>query len=329
MNFRSEIKVPSYPFTIDHQDQLFSVGSCFADHIGGRLAARRFQIENNPFGILYNPVSIKTCLEMLLENHQFSEKDIFQHQELWHSYHHHGQFSHIKKEKVLEQIQQQIKVVRKTLLSTNRLFITLGTAQVYIHNEMNKVVANCHKLPQQQFTKRRLSIQEIIDSLGSTLTKIKSHNPDLQCIMTVSPVRHLRDGLIENQKSKAALILAIDVICNQLNYAHYFPAYEMLMDDLRDYRFYKNDLMHPTVAAQDYVWQHFQATFFDQTTRQLTQRIEKMLAAIQHRPLHPNTNAHQKFRTAQLQKVKALKKEYPYLNLSEWEEYFIKKQEGV
>ncbi|MFK7935282.1 MAG: GSCFA domain-containing protein [Saprospiraceae bacterium] len=322
MNFRTTLTLPSFPFSIDHSDRLFSIGSCFAEHIGQRLNERKFSLLSNPYGILYNPASITTALEMLLENYQFSEKDFFQHQELWHSYHHHGEFSNLDLAQATDNIQQQISIARTQLLRTNRLLLTLGTSRVYILKKLEKVVANCHKLPQKEFINRRLSIAETVAFLQPTLEKLKSQNPDLQIIITISPIRHWRDGAIENQRSKAVLLLATELICKNLDYVHYFPAYELVMDDLRDYRFYKKDMTHPNELAQEYIWNQFQKVFFDKKTQQLNQRIEKLIAAKNHRPLHPQTNAHQQFRQAQLKKAAILQQEHPQLDCSDIIDFF-------
>lgn len=322
MNLRLSVTIPDYPFEINHADRLFSIGSCFAEHIGQRLAARKFSLINNPFGILYNPASIYRTLEMLLTNYQFSERDFFQQNELWHSYYHHGQFSKMDLAEAMEQVQIQANVARTQLLQTNRLLLTLGTAQVFELKKLGKIVANCHKLPQRAFTKRRLSVAETVDVLRPILEQLKSQNDDFQCIITVSPVRHWRDGLVDNQRSKAVLLLAVEQLTQTLDYVHYFPAYELVMDDLRDYRFYKKDLAHPNELAQDYVWEQFQMALFDKTTQQLNRQIEKLNTARQHRPLHPQTKAHQQFRTTQLQKTQTLQQEYPHLDFTDLINFF-------
>ena len=321
-DFRTKINLPSFPFSIHHKHQILSIGSCFAENIGQRLTDLKFQSNLNPFGILYNPVSIATNLKRLLDNKPFLENELFENHGLWHSFAHHSQFSKTDKRATLADIQQQFDQAKTDLKKTNRLIITLGTAHVFEYEKTGEVVANCHKLPGKDFKRRRLTIEEIKEVFLPLLKKVKSQNADLQIIITISPIRHIRDGLLENQKSKAILQLAMAQICEELYFVHYFPAYEIMMDDLRDYRFYEADMIHPNQVAIDYIWNHFQTAFFEDNTKNLNIKIKKIITASEHRPFQPNSPTHQDFLKQQLQKIKTLEKESPYLNFEKEKKTF-------
>lgn len=323
MNFRTELSIPPFPFKISHQDALLSIGSCFTEHIGGRLTALKFNHLLNPFGIVYNPISIAEQLEALFSKKTFSESDLFENQGLWHSFAHHGSFSGLNQMETLAKINSSLQQAQERFPSVNRLFLTFGTANVFILKESNQIVANCHKMPGTVFEKRRLTVEEIKSAFLPVLQKLKSQNADLQVFFTVSPVRHIRDGLVENQRSKATLLLAIDAICQELDFAHYFPAYEWIMDDLRDYRFFEPDMIHPNSVAIDYVWQQFSHAFFTENTQDLIRQIEAIVQASKHRPSHPQSDQHQVFVQKQLEKIKQLESAYPNLNFEKEQANFV------
>ncbi len=305
-SFRSEV-------SISHTDQVLCIGSCFAEQMGGRLERLKFPTLVNPFGIVFNPISIATSLERLLSGEAFGEADLFQHQGLWHSFDHHGRFSNPDKTAALNGINHSFSAAKEFLKTTNRLVVTLGTAHVFVLKKTGETVANCHKIPAGDFERRRLSVAEVVEALLPVFEKLRQELPSLEIIATVSPVRHLRDGLVENQHSKATLLLALDEICQRLPFAHYFPAYEILLDDLRDYRFYADDLAHPNQLATDYIWQYFEGAFFDEKTQLLCGRIERVLTALAHRPFYPQSAEHQDFKQKQLGAVKQLTAEFPHL----------------
>ncbi len=274
----------------------------------------KFPTLANPFGIVYNPVSLAKSLDFLLSGKVFSESDLFENAGLWHSFAHHGSFSQPDKSAALEQINRSLSDANRFLLETNRLVVTLGTANVFVFKKTGEIVANCHKVPGQDFERRRLSVGEIVETLSAVFEKLKANLTDLEIVATVSPVRHLRDGLVENQRSKATLVLALEQICQHCDFAHYFPAYELLLDDLRDYRFYENDLSHPNQLALDYIWQFFTDSYFDEKTKAICQRIEQTVIASEHRPFHPQSAEHQSFLKTQLKKIGAMKQEFPWLD---------------
>ncbi len=309
-SFRTPFPPFQSPLKIGHADRLLCIGSCFAEQMGGRLERLKFPTMVNPFGIVFNPASIGRSLERLMSGESFSENDLVQHQGLWHSWAHHGRYSQPDKAAALSNINDSLSTAKAFLENTNRLVVTLGTAHVFTLKKTGEVVANCHKLSAAEFERRRLSVAEVVESLLPVFEKMKAQLPGLEIIATVSPVRHLRDGLMENQRSKATLLLALDEIGQRLPYVHYFPAYEILLDDLRDYRFYAEDMAHPSPQATDYIWQYFEQAFFDEKTRALNGRIERVLSAMAHRPFHPQSVEHQEFIKKELDALRQLVGEF-------------------
>ncbi len=313
--FRTVMPPMSYPFAIAHQDGLLSVGSCFTEHIGVRLSDFKFTNTLNPFGIIYNPISLANSLAYLVGESLFEHTDLFDYQGLWHSFAHHGRFSHPDRTQALAGMNASLHTARAALPSVNRLLLTLGTAHVFVHRESGQVVANCHKLPGSFFERRRLSPEAIVAALVTPLQQLKSKNADFQVIITVSPVRHLRDGHIENQRSKAALLLAADQLCQTFDFVHYFPAYELVLDDLRDYRFYASDMIHPDTVAVDYIWRYFSQAFFKEPTQHILRELDALQRACAHRPFHVQTSEHQAFARRQLHALEQLRTNFPWLNL--------------
>jgi hypothetical protein len=301
--------------SLTHQDNIVCMGSCFAEHIGSRLESLKFRVLLNPAGIIYNPVSVVNTLERILSGIPFDESEIIQDQGLWHSFEHHGRFSHPDKIFMLRQMNEALLKAHSFLKTTNRLIITLGTANVFVNKKTGKAVANCHKVRAVEFIRRRLTISEATDSLLFTLAKLKQHLPELQIIVTVSPVRHLRDGLVENQRSKATLLLSLEEVASALNYVFYFPSYEILLDDLRDYRFYEENLSHPNQFAIDYIWEYFENAFMSDKTKALNKLLNQLWEAISHRPFHSDSPAHQAFVRKTLERLAEIKIRYPYLQL--------------
>ena len=324
--FRTILTPTRSQIEITHQDKVLCMGSCFAEHIGERLIYHKIPTSLNPFGIVYNPITIaKNLISLLESDFIFSEKnkELIESSTGWNSLSHHSQFSHSQKEIVVEKINHALEETRDFLSSTTRLILTFGTANVFVHKETNEVVANCHKIPQQEFIKRRLTIEEIVDALTSILQKLKNVFPHLEIIMTVSPVRHIKDGLIENQRSKSTLIMALQHLVEQHDFVHYFPSYELLLDDLRDYRFYKKDMIHPTEVAIDYIWEFFTQTWFSQKTIGLNKKIKKIRQAMEHRPFQPDSPAYLDFVKKQLQQIQAIETEHDFLSFEKEKNVYL------
>ncbi|MEM6700782.1 MAG: GSCFA domain-containing protein, partial [Bacteroidota bacterium] len=240
---------------------------------------------------------------------------LLQHQEYWYSHLHHSQFVATSKEELERQIQVQDAATQLDLSTCDYLIFSFGTAKVYEHKSWGHIVANCHKLPNQEFENHLLNPKLVINRYLSFLKKLKGQNNKIKVLFTLSPVRHIRDGIVENQRSKAILLTAIHEICEQLEFAYYFPSYELLMDDLRDYRFYERDLVHPSKQAIDYIWEYFQQCFFDTSTQQIHQQIKAFQQAAAHRPFRPSSAAHQKFVLQQIEKIEQFQEKYTFLNL--------------
>ncbi len=321
-DFRTKLPPFQSPLRLAHSDHTLCVGSCFAEHIGGRLRKLKFPALVNPFGIVYNPVSVGQVFEKLLSGEPFREEDLFENLGLWHSFAHHGRFSYPEKTEALEGVNRSLAEAGAFLAKANRLIVTLGTSNVFVFKKNGEIVANCHKVPGHEFERRRLTIAEIVQALAPVFEKLWEQTPSLEIIATVSPVRHLRDGLIENQRSKATLLLALEEICRRLPFVHYFPAYEILLDDLRDYRFYEADMAHPNPVAVDYVWQYFEEAFFDEKTRTLCRRIERIAAAAAHRPFHPQSVEYQNFIKKTMEEMERLEREFPGLDFGEEQKVF-------
>ena len=317
MNFRTEIEPLSFPFSFTYDHRYTFVGSCFAERIASRMGRLKFRVLRNPFGILYNPVSVQMMFRMLLSGHRFGETDIFEHHGIWNSYWHHSRFSKLSASALLQTLNDEADQAREHLRTTDRLVVTLGTAFVWMHRKKGEIVANCHKLPRQQFMQRRLPPEEVVRALRPVLQQLKNQHSNLEVLLTVSPVRHVRHGSIENQRSKAALILAVDSLCRELDFVHYFPAYEILMDDLPDYRFYAQDLIHPADAALDYVWSKVVGSLVASHTQTQMKRVEKLLKATQHRPLQPGSAPHQTFVHQQLTLIGQLEQDLAHADFSE------------
>jgi len=273
---------------IEPESKIFLVGSCFTENIGNKLNQAGFQTLINPFGILFNPISIGTCLQKIIGNVQYQEDDLLlNHENRYVSFDHHGSYSGNKADVVISQINKSISEAHLFLMSTDFLIITLGSAWVYNYLKQNRIVANCHKVPAYQFEKQLLEVMQISDVIQEVINTLKEFNPNLKILFTISPVKHLRDGVIENQRSKATLILALNQILNKKNnWIHYFAAYEIVTDELRDYRFYETDHAHPNQVAIDYIWERFIETFFTPSSIEKIFQVEKLIKALGHKTLH-------------------------------------------
>jgi GSCFA family len=314
MKFRTELPLLKAAFDINYQTPTLGIGSCFVENIGEKLTKRRFKYHQNPFGIVYNPVSMAAQLDILMGEKRFAENDLVELNGLFHSWLHHGFYSENTVGATLEKINTAIDEARLFLKTTNRLFLTFGSATVFQLKSSGEIVANCHKGTPQYFDRKRLSTTEITDVFTPIIEKLSTQYVDLQVIITVSPIRHLRDGLIENNVSKATLLLAADELAQKFPNVSYFPAYELIMDDLRDYRFFEPDMMHPTAQAIDYVWDFFSDTYFSEDTKTVVREVEKINAMQAHRPKKgADTEGSLKFQNTLALKINELEKRFPFL----------------
>lgn len=313
MNLQTQIPLfPKEP-KIDYHSKVVLLGSCFTENISGKLDYFKFQNVQNPFGIVFNPVSIENLVLRALSEDVFTEDDLFQHQELWHCFEVHSSLSSIDKDSVLQHLNQKLLAFKKQIEEASHIVITLGSAWVYWHEERSQLVANCHKIPQDQFQKNALPIDTITKSLSTIVSVIRQVNKNAAFIFTVSPVRHIKDGFEENMQSKAHLISAIHKMKEEVD-AHYFPSFEIMMDELRDYRFYEKDMLHPNELAIDYIWEKFKTVWIDPETETLQKEIATIQKGLLHKPFNPNSEAHLKFREALLSRIKILKKSLPHID---------------
>ena len=303
MKFRTEIEHKPLKKAIDYSTNIFAIGSCFASNIAARLIRAKFRVVTSPTGILFNPASIARTLTAFATNQAVDPKRIVSRGEEWVSLDCHSDLVGSTSKEAETLWQNAISEGHNALQSASCVIITLGTAWVYEHNATGEIVANCHKIPQRDFTRRRLSVTEICELFRPL---IKGVLKSKQVIFTVSPVRHIADGLAENSLSKATLRLAIEELCHEFSNADYYPAYEIVTDDLRDYRFYADDLVHPSSAAIDYIWEHFVQCALNESTRQLLAKVEKIVAAASHRPTNPSSEEYKKFCSRYLAEAKAL-----------------------
>lgn len=314
MNFTTKVPVAIYEHPIGYQSKLLSLGSCFAENMGEKFEYFKFLITINPFGIIFNPISIEKLVERVVNQRLFTEADIFFHNDLWHCYEVHSELSHSDKDAFLETLNLIIQQSNNLIIQTSHIIITYGTSWVYRHNSTNEIVANCHKVPQKEFTKEILSPEAIQQSIQNTITLIQKVNPDCKLIFTVSPVRHIKDGFTENQRSKAHLITAIHSSNIHHPSSNYFPSYEIMMDELRDYRFYAEDMLHPSQAAIDYIWIRFFEHYIDSKWFDTMQEVCNIQKGIAHRPFNSNTVSHQQFLKALNQKIIRLQEQFPHFH---------------
>ncbi|MCG8183824.1 GSCFA domain-containing protein [Tenacibaculum piscium] len=298
---------------IDYNSKLFLLGSCFSENIGDKLSYYKFQSTQNPFGILFHPKAIEKLITDAINQKKYTEEAIFFHNESWHCFDAHSSVSSLDKNEVLENLNTASSATFTQLKNASHLIITLGTSWIYREISSDTIVANCHKIPQKNFTKKILSIAEITESLSEIITLTKSVNPDIAILFTVSPVRHLKDGFIENQQSKSHLISAIHSIIDIKKSVYYFPSYEIMMDELRDYRFYAQDMIHPNTTAINYIWEKFIAVWIAENTQKTMKEIEIIQKGLAHRSFNPTSEAHQKFLQNIAQKKETLQKAFPFI----------------
>jgi hypothetical protein len=293
--FRTIFPGHSSGLRIHHEHSLFLIGSCFSTHIGKKLDNSGFRINSNPLGILFNPGSIQLALQRIMSNHKITDDDLFFHEGLWRSFLFHSSLASTSKDECIYHANQIITDSHTFLKNAEFLFITFGTAWVYEYNHNGLIVANCHKLSAAQFTKRKMGVNEIVSDQSLLIERLREFNPSLKIVFTISPVRHLADGFVENSWSKATLNVALHELVRRYEHAAYFPSYEIVMDDLRDYRFYDEDMIHTSAQAHEYVWEHFCKAYFTPETLNLAARFQSLEKMLLHKPLHPDAETLQDF----------------------------------
>jgi hypothetical protein len=311
MNFTTKIPISKSAHPIDYHSKIVSLGSCFAVNMAEKLDYFKFENTCNPFGIIFNPVSIEKLVYRITQQLFYTENDIFFHNESWNCYEAHSELSHSNKAAFLNTLNGIIEQANRQFSDASHLIITLGTSWVYRNIETNEIVANCHKVPQKQFKKELLSVEIIKQSIQNSISLLQNINPNANFIFTVSPVRHIKDGFVENQVSKAHLIAALQTAISHLPSATYFPSYEIMMDELRDYRFYAEDMLHPSQVAIDYIWERFKETTILETTFSIMDEVETIQKGLAHRPFKANSESHQHFLSKLQDRITVVQKQFP------------------
>lgn len=322
MQLTLELNIPPLQRPIKYPNKVLLIGSCFTENMSERLVQHKFDVLSNPHGILFNPLSVAHSLESYINNKEYTREDLFYLNELWNSWDHHTRFSHTDADSALYLINQSQGEAAGFIREADYIIITLGSAFQYYLTEHNKPVANNHRAPAQWFEKRLLDITIITSAMSHAIDRLLQVNPGVNIIFTISPVRHIRDGVVDNNRSKARLIEAVHELCGKYEHAYYFPAYELIIDILRDYRYYDIDFVHPNYLATSFVWEQFVKACIHPDAQSLMKDVLEISTARAHRTRFPDTEAHQKFKASYVQKIIALQKKFPFLKLEEELQYF-------
>jgi len=315
MNFQTHIPISKetiYP--INYHSKIILLGSCFSENIGNKFNYYKFQSQQNPFGILFHPKAIETFITNAINLKEYTDEDVFFFNERWHCFDAHSEMSSSSKEELLQNLNDAIQHTNQQINETSHIIITLGTSWTYRFIETDTTVANCQKVPQKKFLKELLLVDEISESLESIIALVKDVNPSINIILTVSPIRHLKDGFVENQQSKSHLIAAIHQVVEPRKKLFYFPSYEIMMDELRDYRFYKEDMIHPSKTAIDYIWEKFCEAWIDDESKNTMNKVDSIQKRMNHRPFNPNSKEHQNFLQTIQKDILTLQKSNPRIS---------------
>lgn len=314
MNLQTNIPLkPQQHNQIDYNSKMMLLGSCFSENIGEKFDYFKFQSIVNPFGILFHPIAIETLITRAINKDYYSENELIFHNEQWSCFDAHSRLNSISKDELLITLNKTLNLTNQQLRESTHIVITLGTSWVYRHIATDKIVANCHKLPQKQFLKELLSVEQISESLEAIISLVRRINPKVNFIFTVSPVRHIKDGFVENTRSKSHLIAAIHQIVEPRTQQYYFPSYEIVMDELRDYRFYNEDMLHPNKLAIDYIWEKFKNVWLSEDALKTAEQVAAIQAKRAHRPFNPNSEAHQQFLGKLQIEIETLQEQHPHI----------------
>ncbi len=322
--FRTLTELTPNPDKLDYNTPGLFMGSCFTENLGSNLAELKFPVLVNPFGTTYNPASAVKNLFRLVSGKLYDEHELEFANERWFSFDHHSRFSAPTSELCLQQINLSFQAARDQIKQARFLFLTFGTAWVYIRNSTNEIVNNCHKIPAREFNRELLTVNQITDEYEALYHMLKAVNPEIILVFTISPVRHLKDGAHGNQISKSTLLLAIEYLTNQLKDTVYFPAYEIVLDELRDYRFFDEDMVHPNSTAIKYITKQFSGVFMDQKTRELSAEVQKIITATRHKPFNKEAESYKKFALAHLDKIEKIESRQPDIHLEKEKDFFSK-----
>lgn len=295
MEFKTTIPPFKGSCEINHQQKILMVGSCFSQEIGKKLDESGFDVLVNPFGVLFNSYSLVNCLNYVVRNKKFTSADFFEHNGLWHSYMLHSSYSSAHLDEAIENINKSIATAHRFLFNTEVLIVTLGSAWVYERKDTQQAVANCHKMPQNQFTKRKMGVNEIISDFTVLMEHLRVAFENLKVIFTISPIKHLKDGFVENNWSKSTLNIAVHELTRRFDFCDYYPAYEIMNDDLRDYRFYKNDMVHPNELATQYIFEHFGNAYFAKETQKIARDFSQLTQSAKHKVFNTASAEYNKY----------------------------------
>lgn len=308
MQFRTQVPISPEEPKINYDSEILLLGSCFVEHIGKKLAYYKFSKLLNPFGILFHPAAILNFLKQVQAGKQFSESDLFYHNETWHCFQAHSMLNDADTEKILLKLNTAVQRSRRFIEKASHVILTPGTAWAYRYGQSGEIVANCHKVPQKNFSKEFLDVEA---DLSRCVRLLKAMNPSVTIIFTLSPVRHLRDGFVENQRSKARLLEGIHAVVSAEESVSYFPSYEIMMDELRDYRFYAEDMVHPSDTAVAYIWERFRETWIAEKVNPVMDQVDGVQKGLAHKPFNPASKAHSDFRKNLRHKIEALEAAHP------------------
>ncbi|MDR1402741.1 MAG: GSCFA domain-containing protein [Tannerellaceae bacterium] len=317
MKFSTQVTIPEPAFDISYHDKIMLIGSCFAENMGHKLQEAKFTADVNPFGTLYNPLSVALAVKTLLHPAPFSSGDLFEHEGLFHSFAHHSRFSSPAPDESCNRINRQLTASAICLSKATRLLLTFGTAFVYRLKSNGQVVSNCHKLPEKMFCREMASADLIVREWNTALLSLWEQNPDIKILFTVSPIRHWRDGAHTSQLSKATLLLSVDAL--QKKYPErtgYFPAYEIMMDELRDYRFYADDMLHPSPVAIAYLWECFARRYLTGESQAVIKEWQEIQQALHHKPFYPHSEGYRRFISQTLAKAEQMSRKFPYFDMA-------------
>jgi hypothetical protein len=319
---QTEVELPCFEARLGYQHPFLMVGSCFATNIGERLVRLKLPAMVNPFGVVYNPLSVSSSLKMLVDGVQLSESDLFFQNGVWNSYTHHSSFSMADKEECLATINHSLMAGSIMVRESSHVVITLGTSWAYKLKETGRIVANCHKTRASEFERIFLDAPSSTNALAEAVAALRTVNPSVKVVLTVSPIRHVKDGLVENQLSKASLVVACHKLCSDFEGVSYFPSYEIMVDELRDYRYYADDMVHPSSMAVDIIFKKFAAAAINALSKEAMEEVDKIVRAVEHIPFNREGEEYRKFCTTMARKAAELQKRYTFLDLSGEIAYF-------
>ena len=326
MKFRTEIEITSLGVKIGYENRVLALGSCFAAHIARKLAGAKFRVAENPSGILFNPLSIAAAIRSYADPAPVTRGELGFDGEVWHHFGFHGDFSAPTADEALQKMNAARQAGADALRTADRIVLTFGTAWVYKLKSSGKVVSNCHRLPEKMFDRQLLTVGEIVAEWKSLLLSLWKQNPELKILFTVSPIRHWKDGAHGNQLSKATLLLAIDALQKEFpEHTAYFPAYEIMMDELREYRFYADDMLHPSTTAIEYIWERFTGSMLSPDSLSILKEWKDIQKAINHKPFQPESEAYKRFISQTLLKMERLNEKFPYFDMTNEVEMIKKK----